>query len=133
MAATIPDNFQDLLTSKITFAHLGTVMKNGTPQVTPIWFSYDGKQILLNSAKGRVKDKNMRARPHVALSILDPDNAYRYIQIIGEITEITEQGGDAHIDSLAKKYLGQDSYPFRQPGEVRVIYKVTPNKVQTMG
>ena len=133
MAATIPDNFQDLLTSKTTFAHLGTVMSNGTPQVTPVWFSYDGKQILLNSAKGRVKDKNMRARPHVALSILDPDNAYRYIQIIGDITDITEQGGDAHIDSLAKKYLGQDSYPFRQPGEVRVIYKVTPSKVQTMG
>ncbi len=133
MAATIPENFQDLLTSKTTFAHLGTVMSNGTPQVTPVWFSYDGKQILLNSAKGRVKDKNMRARPHVALSILDPDNAYRYIQIIGEITEFTEQGADAHIDSLAKKYLGQDTYPFRQPGEVRVIYKVTPSKVQTMG
>ena len=130
MAATIPENFQDLLISKTTFAHLGTVMSNGTPQVTPVWFSYDGQQSLLNSAKGRVKDKNMRARPHVALSILDPDNAYRYIQIIGEITE---QGGDAHIDSLAKKYLGQDSYPFRQPGEVRVIYKVTPSKVQTMG
>lgn len=96
-------------------------------------FSYDGQQILLNSAKGRVKDKNMRARPHVALSILDPDNAYRYIQIIGDITEITEQGGDAHIDPLAKKYLGQDSYPFRQPGEVPVIYQVTPGKIQTMG
>ena len=100
MAASIPENFQDLVTSKITFAHLGTVMKNGTPQVTPIWFSFDGKQILLNSAKGRVKDKNMRARPHVALSILDPDNAYRYIQIIGEITEITEQGGDDHIERV---------------------------------
>ena len=133
MAATIPDNFKDLLTTKLTFAHLGTVMKDGTPQVTPVWFSYDGTQVLLNSAKGRVKDRNMRARPHVALSIIDPDDAYRYLQIIGKITEITEQGADAHIDALAKKYMGQDTYPFRQPGEERVIYKVTPGKVQTMG
>lgn len=133
MAATIPDNFKDLLTTKLTFAHLGTVMKDGTPQVTPVWFSYDGTQVLLNSAKGRVKDRNMRARPHVALSIIDPDNAYRYLQIIGKITDITEQGADAHIDALAKKYMGQDTYPFRQPGEERVIYKVTPGKVQSMG
>lgn len=133
MAATIPDNFKDLLTTKLTFAHLGTVMKDGTPQVTPVWFSYDGTQVLLNSAKGRVKDRNMRARPHVALSIIDPDDAYRYLQIIGKITEITEQGADAHIDALAKKYMGQDTYPFRQPGEERVIYKVTPGKVQSMG
>ena len=133
MAATIPDNFKDLLTTKLTFAHLGTVMKDGTPQVTPVWFSYDGTHVLLNSAKGRVKDRNMRARPHVALSIIDPDDAYRYLQIIGKITEITEQGADAHIDALAKKYMGQDTYPFRQPGEERVIYKVTPGKVQTMG
>ena len=133
MTATIPQNFQDLLTTKITFAHLGTVMKDGTPQVTPIWFSYDGTHILLNSARGRVKDRNMRARPHVALSILDPENPYRYLQIIGTISEITEQGGDAHIDALAKKYMDKDSYPFRQASEVRVIYKVRPDKVQTMG
>ena len=75
----------------------------------------------------------MRERPHVALSILDPDNAYRYLQIIGDIVEITEAGADAHIDSLAKKYLGQDRYPFAQPGEVRVIYRVRLDKVQTMG
>ena len=133
MAATIPENFKDLVTTKLTFAHLGTVMKNGTPQVTPIWFSFDGENILLNSAKGRIKDRNMRARPHVALSILDPENPYRYLQIIGTITDVTEQGGDAHIDALAKKYLGKDSYPWKQPNEVRVIYKVRPDKVQTMG
>lgn len=133
MAAAIPENFKDLVTTKLTFAHLGTVMKNGTPQVTPIWFSFDGENILLNSAKGRIKDRNMRARPHVALSILDPENPYRYLQIIGTITDVTEQGGDAHIDALAKKYLGKDSYPWKQPNEVRVIYKVRPDKVQTMG
>ena len=133
MATAIPDGFKDLLTTKITFAHLATNMKDGTPQVTPIWFSFDGTNIVVNSAKGRVKDRNMRARRDVALSILDPDNAYRYLQIIGKVVDITEQGADAHIDSLAKKYMDKDAYPFRTPGEVRVIYKIAPTKVQTMG
>jgi PPOX class probable F420-dependent enzyme len=133
MAIAIPEGFKDLLTTKLTFAHLATNMKNGTPQVTPVWFSFDGTNIVVNSAKGRVKDRNMRARRDVALSILDPDNAYRYLQIIGKVVDITEQGADAHIDSLAKKYMGKDSYPFRTPGEVRVIYKIAPTKVQTMG
>jgi PPOX class probable F420-dependent enzyme len=131
--AAIPDNFRDLLTTKITFAHLGTSYKDGSPQVSPVWFSFDGTHILLNSAKGRVKDRNMRARPKVAISILDPDNAYRYIQIQGHIVEVTEKGGDDHIDALAKKYIGQDRYPWRQPGEVRVIYKVAIDRCQTMG
>jgi PPOX class probable F420-dependent enzyme len=133
MSATIPEGFTDLVTTKITFAHLATSMKDGSPQVTPVWFGYDGTHILLNSAKGRLKDRNMRARPRVALSILDPDNAYRYLQIIGRVVEVTEQGADAHIDGLAKKYIGQDKYPWRSPTEVRVIYKVLPEKVQTMG
>jgi len=133
MPATIPSSHQDLLTTKIALAHLGTLMENGRPQVTPIWFTYDGACIVLNSARGRVKDRNMRARPQVALSIVDPDNAYRYIQIMGTVTAITEDGGDAHIDVLAKKYLGKDKYPWRQPGEVRVLYTVTPDQVQVMG
>lgn len=131
--ATIPEQYKDLLTTKITFAHLGTIMKDGSPQVTPIWFSYDGTHILLNSAKGRLKDKNMRTRPRVALSIIDPDNPYRYVQIMGQVAEVTEQGGDAHIDALAKKYIGKDKYPWRQPGEVRVIYKIALDKVQATG
>jgi PPOX class probable F420-dependent enzyme len=80
-----------------------------------------------------VKDQNLRRNPAVALSILDPDNPYRYLQVRGRVVEITEAGADAHIDSLAKKYLGQDKYPYRKPGEVRVIYKVNPERVQTMG
>ena len=133
MSATIPEGFKDLLTTKVTFAHLATTMSNGRPQVTPVWFSYDGTNILVNSAKGRIKDRNMRARRDVALSILDPDNAYRYLQLMGRVVEITEQGADAHIDSLAKKYLGKDTYPWRSPTEVRVIYKITVDKAQTMG
>ena len=133
MSAIIPEGFKDLLTTKVTFAHLATTMSNGRPQVTPVWFSYDGTNILVNSAKGRIKDRNMRARRDVALSILDPDNAYRYLQLMGRVVEITEQGADAHIDSLAKKYTGKDTYPWRSPTEVRVIYKITVDKAQTMG
>jgi PPOX class probable F420-dependent enzyme len=114
-------------------AHLGTVMPSGAPQVTPVWFDYDGKFFRVNSAKGRVKDKNMRRNPAVALSIVDPANPYRHLSVQGRVVEITEQGGDAHIDGLAKKYLGQDRYPYRRAGEVRVIYKITPDRVGGMG
>ena len=130
--AAIPDQYKDLLQKK-AFAHLGTLMKDGSPQVTPIWFDYDGTNILINSAKGRLKDKNMRKRPQVALAIADPENPYRYMQIRGKVVEVTENGADAHIDSLAKKYLNQDKYPFRQPGEVRVIYKIEVERVQATG
>lgn len=132
MAAAIPEQYQDLLQKK-AFAHLGTLMADGSPQVTPVWFDYDGTYIRFNSAKGRVKDKNLRSRPQVALDILDPDNPYRHMQIRGKVAQITEEGADAHIDSLAKKYLGQDKYPFRQAGEVRVIYKIAVERVSTMG
>jgi PPOX class probable F420-dependent enzyme len=132
MAATIPDKFTDLL-SKPAFANLATLMADGTPQVTPVWFDYDGKHILVNSAKGRVKDRNMRKNPAVALSIMDPGNPYRHVSIRGKVTEITENGADAHIDKLAKKYLGVEKYPNRAAGEVRVIYKITPEFCATMG
>ena len=132
MAATIPEPFKDLFT-KAAFAHLATLMADGAPQVTPVWCDFDGTHIRVNSAKGRVKDKNMRRNKRVALSIMDPASAYRHLDVQGEITEITEQGADAHIDALAKKYLGKDKYPFRAPGEVRVIYKILPKKVSTTG
>jgi PPOX class probable F420-dependent enzyme len=132
MANPIPEKYRDLFT-KQSFAHLGTLMPDGSPQVTPVWVDYDGNYIRVNTAKGRVKDKNMRRNRKVALSIADPENPYRHLSVRGEVEEITEQGADAHIDSLAKKYLGKDKYPFRQPGEVRVIYKIRPEKVAAMG
>ena len=132
MAANIPESFKDLF-SKVAFANLGTVMPDGSPQVTPVWCNFDGTNIWINSAKGRVKDKNMRRNKKVALSIQDPDNAYRHLSLQGEVVEITEQGADDHIDKLTKKYLNKDKYPFRGPGEVRVIYKIRPEKVTTMG
>jgi PPOX class probable F420-dependent enzyme len=132
MAEKIPEEFKDLF-GKVAYANIATVMPDGTPQVTPVWFDYDGNYLRVNSAKGRVKDKNMRRNKNVALSIQDPDNAYRYLAVRGKVDDITEEGADAHIDSLAKKYLGKDKYPFRGPGEVRVIYKIRPEKVSTMG
>jgi PPOX class probable F420-dependent enzyme len=132
MATDIPESFKDLFAKK-AFAHLATLMQGGSPQVTPVWCDFDGALIWLNSAKGRIKDKNMRRDKRVALSIQDPDNAYRYLEIRGEVVEITEDGADAHIDRLAKKYLGKDIYPLRTAGEVRVIYKIRPQKISTMG
>ncbi len=132
MAIEIPAKFRDLLNKK-AFAHLGTVMPDGAPQVTPVWFDFDGRFIRVNSAKGRMKDKNMRRDPRVALSIIDPDNSYRYLEIRGKVVDITEAGAVAHIDALAKVYMGLDTYPFHQPGVVRVIYRIEPLRCSSMG
>jgi PPOX class probable F420-dependent enzyme len=128
----IPEDYRDLF-SKPAFAHLVTLMPDGSPQVTPVWVDLDGNTVLINTAKGRLKDRNMRRDPRVALAISDPANPYRYVQVRGRIQNATEDGADAHIDKMAKKYLGKDTYPFRQPGEVRVIYKITPEQVQVWG
>src|SRR5215467_5570436 len=103
MATKIPDQFRDLFEKK-AFAHLATIMKDGTPQVTPVWCDFDGTHVRVNSAKGRIKDKNMRRNPNVALAVQDPDNPYRYLAVRGKVVEITEKGADDHIDALAKKY-----------------------------
>jgi|SRR5580698_562645 PPOX class probable F420-dependent enzyme len=131
--ADIPEKFLDLLGDKKAFAHLATIMPDGTPQVTPVWFDYVNGVLRVNTAKGRVKARNMQVGAPVALSILDPDNPYRYLQVRGRITTATEAGADAHIDSLAKKYLDKDQYPFRQPGEVRIMYEIEPRGVNAMG
>ena len=131
MAAAIPENFKDLFKKK-AFAHVATMMTDGTPHVSPVWCEFDGNHILLNSARDRVKDKNMRRNKHVALSVQDPDNPYRYIGVRGEVVEVTENGAEAHIDHLAQKYTG-DVYKNRKPGEVRVTYKIRPDRVFTMG
>ena len=129
----IPENYLDLLTTKVSFAHIATVQPDGSPQVTPVWFDFTDGKIRVNTARGRVKDRNMSQNAKVALSIIDPANPYRHIQIRGHVAKATEQGADAHIDSLAKKYMGKDSYPFRSPTEVRVIYEIEPTSVSVMG
>ena len=126
----IPEKLQDLLTDeKKAFVYLATTMADGTPQVTPIWFNTDGENILINSAAGRIKDRNMRARANVALCIADPSNAYRYLQIRGKVIEITTNGANDHIDALAFKYTGKEKYPNRKAGEQRVTYKILPIKI----
>ena len=127
-----PDSHKDLLQKK-AFANLATVNPDGSPQVTPVWFDVDGEDLRINTARGRVKDRNLRRNAAVALAVMDPDNPYRYVQVRGRVNEVTESGADAHIDSLARKYMGVDTYPYRRPGEVRVIFKIRPERVQTMG
>src|ERR1041384_5530040 len=132
MPQVIPDKYRDLF-QKRAFASLGTLMPDGSPQVTPVWVDLEGDLVIINTAKGRQKDRNMRRDARVALAIIDPDNPYRYLEIRGRIVEITEQGADQHIDKMAKKYLGADKYPYRQPSEQRVIYKIECERTSMMG
>jgi anthraniloyl-CoA monooxygenase len=129
-AGAIPREFLDLF-ARATFAHLATLMPDGSPQVTPVWVDYDGHHILINSAAGRQKDLNMERRRQVAIEIPDPDNPNRYVAVRGTVVEITEEGADAHLDRLARRYLSRDKYPdsYRFPGEVRRIYKIAPKRV----
>ena len=131
--ALMPDAFLDLLQQKKAFANLATIMPDGSPQVTPVWFDYVDGIIRVNTAKGRVKARNMKEGSAVALAIMDPDNPYRYLQVRGRVRRIVEAGADRHIDALAKKYLGKDKYPFAQPGEVRVMYEIEPTSTSGMG
>jgi PPOX class probable F420-dependent enzyme len=131
--ATIPDSYSDLMEQKKAFASLATVMPDGTPQVTPVWFDYQNGIVRVNTAKGRVKARNMTEGAPVALSIMDPDNAYRYVQVRGRVRRATTEGADSHIDALAKKYLGKDSYPWKRPGEERLTVEIEPTSVQAMG
>jgi len=129
----IPSAYLDLLEQKQAFAHLATLMPDGSPQVTPVWFDYRDGRIRVNSAKGRTKSRNMKEGSRVALAIMDPDNPYRYIQVRGQVSRVTEEGASAHIDSLAKKYLGQEKYPYARPGEIRIIFEIEPTSAHAMG
>lgn len=130
--ATIPENFLDLFEKK-SFAQLATLMPDGSPHVAPVWFEYDGQHFLINTAKGRVKDRNMRRDPRVGIDILDPDNPYRHLSVRGRVVGVTEEGAAEHINKLAKKYIGKDRYPYSGPGEVRILYKIEPQHTFTVG
>ena len=127
----IPESDLDLFRKK-SFAHLATLMPDGRPQVTPVWVDYDGQYVLINTAQGRQKDRNLQRDRRVALSIQDPDNPYRYLEVRGSIAERSLSGADEHIDALARRYTGQ-SYSHRAPGEVRVIFKIKPEHITRMG
>lgn len=129
--AQIPDSHKDIFEKK-SFAHFATT-DGDIPQVTPVWVEYDGEHILINSATGRKKDRTVRKNRKVALSVQDPDNAYRYIGIQGKVIEIMEEGGTEHIHKLSRKYNGRD-YPAKALAtDTRVIYKIAPTRVWTMG
>ncbi len=125
----IPDNRQYLLQPETkAFANLALTLKDGTPQVTPVWFDWDGTHLIINTARGRLKDKVLARHPVVAVAISDPNDPYTYLQLRGRVVEEDEPGGRAMIDHLSRKYLGKD-YPFYR-GETRVTYKIAPEKVQ---
>lgn len=129
--AKLSDAWKTTLTKPI-LVHLTTLMPDGSPQASPVWVDLDGDTIVINSAQGRVKDKNMRRDPRVAISAVDPENPYKPLMLRGRVVDITTKGADAHIDSMAKKYLGKDKYPFARPGEVRVVYRIEPEKISAM-
>jgi PPOX class probable F420-dependent enzyme len=110
-------------------AFVASLMKDGAPQITPVWIDYDGQFFLVNTAEGRTKQKNFARDPRIALSIVDQNNPYNMASIRGKVVDQTTSGADEHIDKLAKKYLGVDKYPFRSLGEKRIILKIKPEKV----
>lgn len=128
--ATISDEVRSIIEKK-TFAHVATLMPDGSPQSTPVWIDVESDQLLFNTAEGRQKPENLRRDPRVAISFTDPDDPYQMVMVQGEVAEITESGADEHIDRLARKYLGEDTYPFRKEGEVRLIVRVDPTNVAT--
>ncbi len=129
---SLPESHAAIL-DKQAFCHLCTLMPDGSPQASPVWVDRADGHVRINSAVGRRKDKNILADPRVALSVTDPDNPYRAMMLRGRVVERTFEGADEHIDALAKKYMGVDKYPFRGPGEQRVIYVIAIDRASAMG
>ena len=129
---SIPASHADLLEST-ALAHVATIGPDGTPQNNPVWFGWGGTHVLFSQTTGRQKYRNLQANPAVALSIVDPANPYRYLEIRGTVVEIVDDPGNAFINSMAKKYMGQDVYPWHQPTDHRVVVKVAPTKTSQMG
>lgn len=128
----IPASHQDLLDKK-SFAHVATVGPDGAPQNNPVWFDWDGETLRFSQTKTRQKYRNVQREPRIAVSIIDPDDPYRYLEIRGEVVGIDDDDDNAFIDAMAKKYIEQDAYPWHQPGDERVVVKVKPEKTTTMG
>lgn len=130
--SVIPEQYSDILRST-ALAHVATVGPKGEPQSTPVWFDWDGEHVLFSQTKGRQKYRNVKRNPAIALSIVDPNNPYRYIEIRGKVIAIDDDQNNRFIDSMAKKYMGKDKYPFNQPGDERVIVVVEPEHTTHMG
>lgn len=126
---TVLTEEQKEMFEQTNIGHLATINEDGTPQVTPVWVDVEGDQIVVNTAEGRNKVRNIRRDPRVALEVVDQENPYKTVSVQGRVVEMSKEGADEHIDSMAKKYLGKDKYPFRQPGEERIILRIEPEKV----
>ena len=132
MAVQLTDDQKKLVTESKSFIHLATINKDGSPQVSPVWVDFDGACVIVNSEQKRRKVRNIKRDPRVALSVTDPENSYHYIEIRGRVVGITPEGAAAHIDKMAKKYMGLDKYPYNKPDDVRVIIKIEPEHVAGM-
>lgn len=128
MKNEIPQTHIDLLTGPV-YVQLASHMADGSIQVHPVWCGYDGTHILVNSAQGRIKDRNMRANPNVTVLAVDPENPYRWLEVRGNVVDISEEGADEHINQLSELYIQQSPYPWKEDGEVRVIYRIEPQRV----
>ncbi|GAC1653940.1 MAG: PPOX class F420-dependent oxidoreductase [Ktedonobacteraceae bacterium] len=128
MATTIPAEFNDLLEAN-ALANIATVGPKGEPQTSPVWFGWDGTHILFSQTKGRQKYRNLKRNPQIALSIVDPNNIYRYLEVRGKVVRIDEDPDNKFINKMAKKYINQDVYPYHQPGDERVVIVVEPEKI----
>lgn len=128
MAETLTEQAKALIRRPV-IASLATIAGDGSPQLTPLWVDLDGDDILVNTAAGRAKAVNIERNPHVALTVIDPQDPYNVVAVRGDVVEVTTAGADAHIDALAKKYLGVDQYPLRQPGEVRLTVRIRPRRI----
>jgi PPOX class probable F420-dependent enzyme len=109
-----------------------TLRADGSPHSTVVWVDVDERGVSFNTADGRAKPRHLRADPRVSLTVVDPNNPFQWISLSGTAT-VTEEGADAQIDRLAKKYLGQDTYPWRSPDEQRLSVRITPDKVDAFG
>lgn len=134
MSAEIPESHKQLLTDDRVYPKLATVMEDGRPQLHPVWGDYDGQYLRVNTAKGRQKDENLRERDYATLLFVAPDDPYFWMEIRGHVAEVVEgDEAEAHIDRLAQKYMGKEIYPARQPGEVRVMFKIEPDRILSYG
>jgi PPOX class probable F420-dependent enzyme len=128
---TIPQDREDILTKR-AFAHVATIGPNGEPQSTPVWIDWDGQYVKFSQTTARQKYRNLKRDPRIALSVHDPDEPYRYVEVRGKIVQIEEDKDNAFINKLAKKYIGQDVYPWGQPGEERLVLYVEPQHTTKM-
>ena|SRR5438045_2372705 len=129
---TIPENYRDILEGK-SFAHVATIGPKGEPQNNPVWFDWDGQHLKFSQTTKRQKYRNLKREPRVAISVVDPANPYRYIEIRGRVVRVDEDPNFAFIDKMAKKYIGQEKYPWHQPGDERVVVVVEPEHTTQMG